>query len=89
MLRCNLRAGTGERKVECRAGHSHGFKNYKGMRIYEDDALKNEDLIATIRIALRRYVAKKLKVEHDEWFVGAFNITFLQNTDRAIIMIPV
>ena len=46
-LRCNYRVGTGERKVECRAGHSHGFATYKGMRIYEDDALKNDVLIVS------------------------------------------
>ena len=46
-LRCNYRVGTGERKVECRAGHSHCFATYKGMRIYEDDALKNDVLIVS------------------------------------------
>ena len=53
MLRCNFRAGTGERKVVCRAGHghSHGFKNYKGMRIYEDDALKNDVLVVSNQTA--------------------------------------
>ena len=46
-LRCNFRAGSGNQKVDCRAGHSHGFYTYKGMRIYEDDALKNDILVVS------------------------------------------
>ena len=37
--RCRFRAGTGHMKVACRASYSLGSKNYRGMRIYEDDAL--------------------------------------------------
>ena len=50
-MRCNFRAGTGSRRVECRAGHSHGFKTFKGMRIYEDDALKNDILVVSNQTA--------------------------------------
>ena len=46
-MRCNFRAGTGDRRVECRAGHSYGFKSFKGMRIYEDGALKNDILVVS------------------------------------------
>ena len=50
-MRCNYRVGTGERKVECRAGHSLGFATYKGMRIYEDDCLRNKTLVVTNQTA--------------------------------------
>ena len=53
-MRCNYRVGTGERKVECRAGHSFGFATYKGMRIYEDDCLRNKTLVVTNQIAFDR-----------------------------------
>ena len=46
-MRCNFRAGSGNQKVDCRAGHSHGFNPYKGMRIYDDDALKNDILVVS------------------------------------------
>ena len=49
--RCRFRAGTGDRKVVCRASHSLGFKNYKGVRIYEDDALKNDILVVSAQSA--------------------------------------
>ena len=45
--RCNYRAGTGDMKVSCRAGHSLGFVTYKGVRIYEDDALKQDLLVVS------------------------------------------
>ena len=45
--RCNFRVGTGDRKIACRASHSLGFKTYQGMRIFEDDALKNEILVVS------------------------------------------
>ena len=50
-MRCNFRAGTGNRKVVCRAGHSLGFKTFKGMRIYEDDALRNDILVVSNQTA--------------------------------------
>ena len=50
-MRCNFRAGTGERKVTCRASHSHGYYTYQGMRIYEDDALKNDVLVVSNQTA--------------------------------------
>ena len=50
-MRCNFRAGTSDRRVECRAGHSYGFKTFKGMRIYEDDALKNDILVVSNQTA--------------------------------------
>ena len=34
-------------KVDCRAGHSHGFYKYKGKSIYEDDSLKNDILVVS------------------------------------------
>ena len=46
-MRCNFRAGSGNQKVDCRAGHSHGFNTYKGMRIYDDDVLKNDILVVS------------------------------------------
>ena len=49
--RCNYRVGTGDRKVECRAGHSLGFATHKGVRIYEDDALKNTLLVVSNQTA--------------------------------------
>ena len=45
--RCRFRAGTGNMKVACRASHSLGYKTYQGMRIYEDDALKNQILVVS------------------------------------------
>ena len=45
--RCNFRVGTGDRKIACRASHSLGFKTYQGMRIFEDDALRNEILVVS------------------------------------------
>ena len=29
--RCRFRAGTGDMKVVCRASHSLGYRNYKGV----------------------------------------------------------
>ena len=49
--RCRFRAGTDHQKVVCRASYSLGFKNYRGVRIYDDDALKNEILIVSSQTA--------------------------------------
>ena len=50
-MRCNYRVGTGDRKVSCRAGHSLGFATSKGVRIYDDDALKNQFLVVSNQTA--------------------------------------
>ena len=50
-MRCNHRVGTGDRKVSCRAGHSLGFATSKGIRIYDDDALRNQFLIVSNQTA--------------------------------------
>ena len=49
--RCRFRVGTGSMKVACRASYSLGSKNYKGMKIYEDDALKNDILVVSAQSA--------------------------------------
>jgi hypothetical protein len=38
-------------KVSCRAGHSLGFVTYKGVRIYEGDALKQDLLVVSNQTA--------------------------------------
>ena len=50
-MRCNYRVGTGDRKVSCRAGHSLGFATSKGVRIYDDDALKKQFLVVSNQTA--------------------------------------
>jgi hypothetical protein len=50
-MRCNYRVGTGDRKVSCRAGHGYGYVTYKGTRIYDDDALKNQFLVVSNQTA--------------------------------------
>ena len=42
-LRCNFR----NKFKTCRAGHNYGFSSLKGMRIYDDDALRNEILLVS------------------------------------------
>ena len=49
--RCNFRVGTGLSKTSCRASYSLGFNSYQGMRIYEDDALKNDILVVSNQTA--------------------------------------
>ena len=46
-MRCNFR---NKFKV-CRASQSLGFSTYQGMRIYDDDALKNETLLVSKQTA--------------------------------------
>ena len=43
--RCNCR----NVRSTCRAGYYHGFTQYKGARIYDDDVLKNEVFVVTRR----------------------------------------
>ena len=42
--RCNFRNGPG---AGCRAGHGHGYYTSRGVKIYEDDTLKNESLMVS------------------------------------------
>ena len=42
-LRCNFQTNG----KSCPAGHFHGYTTYRGDRIYDDDALKNEVLMIT------------------------------------------
>ena len=42
--RCNFRNGPGG---GCRAGHGHGFYTSRGVKIYEDDTLKNKSLMVS------------------------------------------
>ena len=45
--RCNFR-----NKIRiCREGHSYGFVTYKGMRIYDNDCLKNDILLVSKQTA--------------------------------------
>ena len=46
-VRCNFRAGQRNHQVSCRAGHGVGFKMVKGMRVYDDDALKSQILVVS------------------------------------------
>ena len=41
--RCNFRS----RDAICRAGYYHGYTTYQGMRIFDDDVLKNKVLVIT------------------------------------------
>ena len=65
--RCRFRAGTGHMKVACRASYSLGSKNYRGMRIYEDDALKNDILVVSSQSAFH--------IEYLVEIVGQVNIS--------------
>ena len=44
---CNFR----NQDVSCRAGYFHGFMSHQGLRIYEDDALKNKVLVVSTQSA--------------------------------------
>ena len=45
--RCNFRS----RDATCRAGYYHGYTTYQGMRIFDDDVLKNKVLVVTTQSA--------------------------------------
>ena len=45
--RCNFR----NQNASCRAGYYHGYRTHQGLRIYEDDALKEKVLIVSTQSA--------------------------------------
>ena len=45
--RCNFR----NKDVTCRAGYYHGYTSYQGMRIYDDEVLKNKVLVVSSQSA--------------------------------------
>ena len=45
---CNFR----NQNVSCRAGYYHGYRTYEGLRIYEDDALKQKVLVVSTQSAI-------------------------------------